>query len=296
MKPLIISPFGEHPLLMPIAKQLGAEVGVVTHRHFPDGESFVKFENSLQGRDLVILASLDYPNNKILPLLFLAETARELGVKRIGLCAPYLSYMRQDKRFHPGEGVTSVYFAKLLSHYVDWLVTVDPHLHRHYDLNEIYSIPSTVLHAASTISQWILDNINNPVLIGPDSESEQWVRDVAESAQAPYLILEKKRQGDYDVEVSEPAIKPYLTCTPVLVDDIISTASTMMKTIEHVTAAKMNPPVCIGVHAVFAESAYDALLAAGVSDVVSCNTINHPSNKINLSNELLSGIQNQLVK
>jgi ribose-phosphate pyrophosphokinase len=61
---------------------------------------------------------LDHPNEKILPLIFAAETAKELGATEVGLIAPYLAYMRQDTRFHPGEAITSTYFAKLISLYL----------------------------------------------------------------------------------------------------------------------------------------------------------------------------------
>ena len=291
MKPMILSLFDQHPLMTSIAEQLDYEVGEVILHNFPDEETYVKFQDSLQDKDVIILNSLDRPDPKILPLLFVAETAKALGAKRVGLCAPYLAYMRQDKQFKPGEGITSEYFAALISRYFDWLVTVDPHLHRRHSLSEIYSIPNAVLHAAPQISQWIAAQIKKPVLIGPDSESEQWVREVAKAAKAPYLILEKIRHGDREVEVSSPAIQGYLDHTPVLIDDIISTAQTMIETVNHLKAAKMKSPVCIGVHAVFAGEAYNALLKSGVEHVVTCNTIAHPSNKINLCATLVSEIQ-----
>lgn len=294
MKPIVISLFDQHPLMASIAQQMNVDIGKMTVRNFPDGETYVKFENPIQDKDVIIIDSLERPNPKILPLLFIAKTAKQIGARRVGLCAPYLAYMRQDKQFNPGEGITSEYFAELISTYFDWLVTVDPHLHRHHDLGEIYSIPNTVIHAASEISHWIAKEIKNPVLIGPDSESEQWVRVVADGANAPYLILEKLRHGDRNVEVSVPEIEPYQDHTPVLVDDIISTAQTMIETIHHLKTAKMKPPVCIGVHAVFAGNAYESLLKADIDQVVTCNTIAHPSNRIDLSTIIFEGIKQQL--
>src|SRR3990167_1218431 len=134
MKPILFSLFDQHPLIPIIAEKMNVELGKAVWRDFPDGETYLKIDNKLQDRKVIILNSLEHQNSKILPLLFLAETARSLGAKRVGLCAPYLSYMRQDKQFQPGEGLTSDYFSALLSRYFDWLVTVDPHLHRHHDL------------------------------------------------------------------------------------------------------------------------------------------------------------------
>jgi ribose-phosphate pyrophosphokinase len=264
MKPMMISLFDDDSAVQTIAKLQDYEVGQVLLRGFPDGESYIKFQHDMHDRELILFTSLDRPNTKILPLIFIAETARALGVSRVGLCAPYLAYMRQDKQFNPGEGVTSAYFAKLLSQYVDWLVTVDPHLHRYHDLDEIYAIPNIALHATQAISAWIQQHVTKPLLIGPDRESEQWVASVAQMAKAPYLILEKNRQGDYEVEISAPRLGPYDHHTPVLVDDIISTGQTMMAVVQHLQRAKMNAAVCVGIHGLFASHAYENLIQAGI--------------------------------
>ena len=113
---------------------------------------------------------------------------------QVGLVAPYLAYMRQDRRFKPGEAVTSREVAQLLSGAFDWLVTVDPHLHRYTSLAEIYRIPTHVTHAAPLISQWIKANVPRALVIGPDSESEQWVSAVASEAGAPFTVLREGPQ------------------------------------------------------------------------------------------------------
>jgi len=292
MKPVILSLFNDDFVIHAIAKLQGYEVGHVLLRNFPDGESYIKFQDNLHlnNRELILFTSLDKPNTKILPLILVAETARALGARRVGLCAPYLAYMRQDKQFKPGEGVTSVYFAKLLSQYVDWLVTVDPHLHRYHDLDEIYAIPNIALHATQDIAQWIEQHIIKPLLIGPDRESEQWVAEVAQIAQVPYIILDKNRHGDYDVDVSAPILGPYDGHTPVLVDDIISTAQTMLVVLQHLHKSGMKKPVCVGIHGVFSNHAYDKLIKAGVASIVTCNTIQHESNGIDVSWLLSEGI------
>jgi ribose-phosphate pyrophosphokinase len=190
--------------------------------------------------------------------------------------------MRQDKRFQEGEAVTSAVFAQLLSRHIDWLVTVDPHLHRWHTLDEIYSVPGIVVPAAPLLAAWIKANVDTPVLIGPDSESEQWVSAVAQIAGAPHVVLEKVRRGDRDVTISIPNPAALRGRTPVLVDDIISTGHTMVATVQHVKAQNLNPPVCVGVHAVFAGDAHEALLATGAARVVTTNTIPHASNGISV--------------
>ena len=172
---LFIPTPGNEATARALAQSLDAAVGQLELRAFPDGETYLRFDSDLSGRSLAIVCTLDRPNDKILPLLFAAATARELGAVNVGLVAPYLAYMRQDRRFKPGEAVTSREIAQLLSNAFDWLVTVDPHLHRYSSLSEIYRIPTRAVHAASVMAEWIKANVPKALIIGPDSESEQWV-------------------------------------------------------------------------------------------------------------------------
>lgn len=250
---------------------------------FPDGETYIRIITDVKEKVCVIICSLHHPDDKILPLYYLCCLCKDLGARQVVLVAPYLAYMRQDKQFNPGEAVTSEYFASYISRFADKLVTVDPHLHRKHSLSELYSIPCEVIHAAPEISKWIKSNIRNPVLIGPDMESEQWVSAVAAKAGAAFTVLHKTRLGDREVEVSIPDIDKFSDHTPVLVDDIISTARTMVATVKQIKQLKLKPPVCIGVHAVFAGNAWEELKNSGVDKVVTSNTIAHSSNIINMA-------------
>lgn len=275
-----------------LGESLGVEEGRLEMRHFPDSESYLRLLDDVKNHNVVVLADLYQPDRRILPLLLLAETLRDLGAGSILLVAPYLPYMRQDTRFHSGEGVTSRYFAKLLSRYFSSLVTVDPHLHRYHDLLEIYGIPTRVGHAAPLIAEWIAANIDKPVLIGPDRESEQWVSAVAKQAGAPFTVLSKTRRGDRDVEVSMPHVERWLDHTPVLVDDIISSGHTMLETIAHLESLGLPKAVCIGVHGIFAEGA-DAELTEKSARLVTCNTIPHPSNAIDITSLLVECVRDK---
>ncbi|HEU4708679.1 MAG TPA: ribose-phosphate pyrophosphokinase [Methylophilaceae bacterium] len=294
MKPILFVFPGNQAWADPLAREIKAELGRLTLRHFPDGESYVRIESEVASREIILALSLNNPDEHLLPLLFAAGTLRELGAARIGLVTPYLAYMRQDKRFHAGEAISSVHFARLLSNAVDWLVTVDPHLHRFHSLDEIYSIPSHVAHAAPLIADWICRNVDKPVLIGPDSESAQWTAAVAQACGAPSVILQKVRHGDRDVEIAVPQVEQWCTHTPVLVDDIISTAHTMAETICQLQRAGLGKPVCIGVHAIFAEGAQEALQTAGAARIVTCNTVTHPSNDIDVTALLGQGVRTML--
>ncbi len=155
----------------------------------------VRIDADVAGKDIIIACSLARPDENTLPLLFAADAVRELGATRILVVALYLPHMRQDKRFHPGEAVTSKAFARLLSTHVDSLVTVDPHLHRYRSLNDIYQVPTRVVHAAPALAAWIKQHVENALLVGPESKIEQWVSEVAADVGVPFVVLQKTRHG-----------------------------------------------------------------------------------------------------
>ena len=269
------------------AERLRGELGFATLalecRKFPDGESYLRYGEPVAGRAVAIVCTLSDPDSKALALLFAARTARELGAARVGLVAPYLCYMRQDRRFHDGEAVTSAHFARLLSAEFDWLVTVDPHLHRRASLREIYSIPAAAVSAAPQLAAWIAANVAKPLIVGPDSESEQWAAEVAAACAAPYVVMSKRRLGDRNVEIEAPPLAFWNDRTPVVLDDILASARTMVVAVKRIAEQGLAPPVCVGVHGIFSGDALQALREAGAARIVTTNTISHPSNAIDVS-------------
>lgn len=275
----------------PLAGLLGATVAPPEFRRFPDGESYWRIACEPPWEDVVVLAALRDPDPQALGLLFLADTLREMGARRIVLAAPYLPYMRQDARFKAGEAITSRSFGRFVSLAFDGLVTVDPHLHRYHSLDQVYSIPSVVVRSAPAIAQWLRDNIERPFVIGPDAESEQWARDVAERAGCPWQVLRKTRHGDRHVEVTLPDAAGAAGRTPVLVDDIASSGHTLAEAARHVRAIFGTAPLCIAVHALFAPEARPLLQDAGVQRVLSCNTVADESNAIDVLPLFADGVR-----
>jgi ribose-phosphate pyrophosphokinase len=285
--PTILALPGNEALAARLCLELHAEPGSLEVRHFPDGESYVRIDGPVVGGAAVLVAALDRPDAKLMPLLLAAATARELGASSVGLVAPYLPYLRQDRRFLPGEALSAWEFARLVSDRVDWLVTVDPHLHRIHRLAETYRIPAEAVTAAPRLAEWVRQHVVGPLLIGPDEESRQWVDRVAREVGAPGVVLHKRRLGDWKVEIGLPDLSSHEGRTPVLVDDIISTGATLIQAAEVLGRAGFAAPYCLAVHGVLAEDAYPRLLAAGVRRVVTCNTIPHPSNGIDVHDLLV---------
>lgn len=266
-----------------ITSNLHLKRGNVTLRHFPDDESYLKLNSNVKNHHIILVTSLDHPDRKFMPLLLFSNVAKEYGAKSIGLLCPYLGYMRQDERFHSGEAISSNIFAQWISQHFDWLITVDPHLHHHKSLDEIYSIPTRVIHATPSIAEWIINNVETPCIISPNTESSHWIQEVASLTHAPFIILEKIRRGHHQVTASLSDIEKYTNHTPIILDDIISSGQTMIETAHHLSAIGLKPPICIGVHPIFAANSYQTLLNAPISKVITCNTIPHPSNAIDIT-------------
>lgn len=292
MKNMIIFSLPENEqLTSALSQTLVIEMETAVIREFPDNETYVRIDSDVKNKTAVLVCTLNDPNPKFLPLIFMAQTLKELGAKQVILIAPYLSYMRQDKRFHTGEAVTSILFSKLLSHGIDGLITIDPHLHRITELSNIYNIPNIVtLHATTIIADWIVKHIQSPLLIGPDDESRQWVAEIAALVKCPFIVGQKKRLGDQQVIVSLPETE-HQTCTPVLIDDIVSTGASMLETLKLLNSRGFKKPICIGVHALFNQDTEQKLRLAGAENVITCNTIPHSTNQIDITAIVAKGIQ-----
>ncbi|MCK5885383.1 MAG: ribose-phosphate diphosphokinase [Alcanivorax sp.] len=282
-----------HPLQEKLCDQLNLEPGSLEVRRFPDGESYLRVLTSVKGANCVILADLTHPDTKYLALLFLFETLRELGARSIGLVAPYLCYMRQDRRFEEGEAVTSRVFAQSLSLHIDWLITVDPHLHRYQSLDEIYSIPTQVVQGAPALADWLRGQ-NGLLLVGPDAESEQWVSSIAQASNHPYVIGTKQRLGDRRVEVTLPDISAYNGRKAVIIDDVISSGRTIGECVRALKVQGTEAILCAAVHGIFAEASDTYLLGTGLQTLVTTNTVPHSSNEIDVSELLVPPVRHFL--
>jgi ribose-phosphate pyrophosphokinase len=274
-----------------LAGHLGAARCAIESRRFPDGETYLRVVDDVAACDIAVVAELRDPDPQLPGLLFLADALRELGAASVGLVAPYLPYMRQDMRFRPGEAVSSRSFARLLSGAFAWLVTVDPHLHRVASLDALYAIPCAAVSSAPAISAWVRAHVARPYLVGPDDESAQWVSQVAARAGCAWTVLHKKRRGDREIELVLPDLAALRDKTPVLVDDIVSSGATLAVAARRLRDAGCEAPVCVGVHAVFAAEAAARLQASGAARVVTCNTLRHPSNAIDVTTAMADAVR-----
>jgi len=257
---------------------------------FPDGESLVRLPQTLP-EQVILFTSLDQPNHRLVELELAAATALQLGGRRLILVAPYLCYMRQDKAFRPGEAVSQQIIGAMLARRFDTLITVDPHLHRTHTLKEAVPTRRAVaVNAAPAMAAWLQENAgrygDKPLLVGPDEESEQWLRAIAAPGRLEYVVACKERLGDRDVRIHLPEFA-FQRRHVVLVDDIASTGRTLEAAARKLFVRRAASVSALVSHALFIGDTLRRLEAAGVGSVYSTDSIPHPTNRIYL-NELLA--------
>lgn len=272
-----------------IARRLKAQYMSTKVSTFPDGDRYMRFSKSVKGQKVIIVQSFQpNPQESLLNIVFAVEGAKLQGARSVVVCAPYLAYMRQDKAFNPGEVISSRVMAKLLNYSVDKLVTIDPHLHRYRSMKEIFTIKAANLTANPLMGKYVKKHVKNAVVIGPDWESYQWAEDVAKIAGCENTVFEKKRFSSRHVE--EKMLKPVdmKGKNAVIIDDIISTGHTIAEAAKKAKSLGARSVTAICVHGLYVEGALTKMRKAGVSKVVSCNTITHETNGIDVT-ELLTG-------
>ncbi|MBI2662690.1 ribose-phosphate diphosphokinase [Candidatus Woesearchaeota archaeon] len=281
-----------------LAKKLKAKYSPLTIAAFPDGDLYLRFNASLQGKKVVIVQSFyPHPDMSLFDVVFASKTARELGAKKIILVAPYLAYMRQDKRFHPGECVSSMVMAGLLNDYVDKIITIDPHLHRYKSLKNIFKISAVRLTANGLLGEYIKKKYqplrNNLVVIGPDWESYQWAEDIAQIVGVPATVLEKTRLSSWEVHSKMVHPIPIKGKDVVIVDDIISTGRTIAEAARQAKSMGAKSIRTVGVHGIFVEDAIEKMKKAGVVDIVSTNCIDKENSKIDVTPLLVEELKKE---
>lgn len=280
----------ERRLARRLARAAGMDAALIRRHRFPDDELKVTLPARVPRR-VVVLRSLDRPNEKLVELLLSAQTARAMGARHVTLVAPYLAYMRQDRAFAPGEAVSQRHVGALLAALFDRVITVDPHLHRVAQLSDV--LPGThavALSAAPLVGAYVRARAGRALLVGPDEESAQWVEAAARIAGSDWLVGRKERTGDRAVRISLPAA-PVAGRRVVLVDDMASTGRTLAVAARELRRSGARRVDVAVTHALFAGDGLAVIHAAGVQSVWSTDSIAHDTNRIPLAGLLARAVR-----
>ena len=240
---------------------------------------------------VAVWRGLHRPNEKLLELMLVAPSARELGARHVVLVCPYLAYMRQDTAFAPGEAVSQRHVGRLLAQHFEAVVTVDPHLHRAASLDAV--LPGSrgvVVSATGLLGVWVARHVPAALLLGPDEESAPWLRRAAQDGAGAlgqtrpldHACCLKHRMGDRDVRVTLPPDLPLRGRAVVLIDDIGSTGYTSAHVARQCIDSGAASVDLAVTHALFVGDAIAVLTRAGVRHVWSTDCVPHPSNVVSV--------------
>lgn len=275
-----------------LAQALGLECHAVEVRNFPDGESLLRVRPSVS-ETAIVYRSLDNPDAKLVQLMLAASALRDGGARRVLLVAPYLAYMRQDMAFHPGEAVSQRVIGQFIAAHFDGLVTVDPHLHRIARLEEaVPGIKAVTVSAAETLVA-ILKREAEPdlLLVGPDSESRQWVESIAHPLGLEALIGEKLRNGDREVKLTIPGVERAKDRPVLLIDDLISSGGTLLACVAMLRQAGARHVEAISTHCLASQADIDQLMAGGISRIRSTDTVPGMTASIAIAPALVAAVR-----
>ncbi len=279
----------EQPAALGLAQAAGLVPAPVQSHRFPDGEIRLRLPDALPER-VVLLRTLDHPNEKLVELLLAARTARSLGARHVTLVAPYLAYMRQDIAFNPGEAVSQRIVGRFLAELFDAVITVDPHLHRVDTLQEAVPVgQAVVLSGAPLLADLIAQRRPGALLVGPDSESAQWVSQAAARHGFDHAVCTKQRHGDHAVEIELPALSVAGRAV-VLMDDVASTGHTVAQAARLLRGAGAVSVDVAVTHALLSDDALRQLQAAGVGAFWSTDCVTHPSNVVKMAAPLAEAL------
>ena len=272
-----------------LAEELSVDCHPVLVHRVPDGESLVRVPEATE--TALLYRSLDQPNEKIFELLLAASALRAGGCRQLVLVVPYLAYMRQDRAFHPGEAVSQRLLGEIMAAHCDALITVDPHLHRIKSLRQIMPGVETASISAGPALSAALNGTDADLLVGPDRESRQWVEAIAQSVGLPFLVGEKQRQSDRSVEVAIPDLEVAVGRHVVLIDDLISSGTTLKAAARLLRDAGARFVSVMATHCLASEADLQGLRGAGVASVRSTDSVAGPTATIEIAGVLAEGIR-----
>lgn len=262
-----------HPTLADeICESLGVELSDATVEQFPDGETFVKINENIRGRDVFIVQPTCPPtNHNILELLIMVDAAKRASAERITAVIPFFGYARQDRKDQPRVPITAKLVANLLTAAgVDRVLTMDLHAGQ---IQGFFDIPVDHLYAKPVLLRHLakagLDD--DLVVVSPDVGGMKMAHSYSKELANSLAIVAKNRLNATTVEAMS-LIGEVEGKNVLLVDDITETAGTL------VSAAKLlrergAKQILAGVsHAVLGEQGKQRLAESEIETVFTTNS------------------------
>lgn len=284
----LFSGTGNPALAQEIASHLGLELGRLRISRFADGETYVKFDESVRGVDAFIIQPTCAPvDTNLVELLILIDALKRASADRITAVIPYYGYARQEKKDAPREPITAKLVADILTTAgADRVITMDLHADA---IQGFFNIPVDHLTAISMFCNYFQQkNLQDIVVVSPDEGRVKKVRKVVSRLNAP-LAVGYKHHPDQQVSEVTHLAGDVRGKTPIIIEDIISTGGSIVECVEALLSHGCKPEIYIGAtHGVLCGPAFERLNRPEIREVVVTNTIPVPPERVGERLKVLS--------
>ena len=273
-----------------IARRLKAKYVDVDTRTFPDGESKITFRHNLK-KSVVLVVQSTYPpvDTNLLQILSIISEVKKISSK-IYAIMPYMGYARQDRQFLNGEIATMSVVAKMLQAAgAKKAIVVDIHSKtalRHF------KIPTENVSAIPELAKYLKKlKLKNPIVVSPDTGGSLRAKKFADILKSDFITLKKSRNRKTG-KVSIQSTKANVNGKDlIIVDDIISTGGSIVKATQFLKKQKCKRVFVVCTHGLLVGDAEKNIKKAGVTQIISTNTIPRSISKVDVSGVIAQAVQ-----
>src|ERR1700716_259019 len=254
-----------------ICKYIGIPLGQATISSFPDGETYVKIDENVRGRDVFIVQPTSPPTNEhLMELLIMVDAARRASADRITAVIPFFGYARQDRKDQPRVPITAKLVANLLhASGVNRVLTMDLHAQQ---VQGFFDIPVDHLYSMPVLIKYLRTRLKKKtVVVSPDVGGLKMASAYAQALSANLAIVAKQRKSATETKALY-VIGEVEGCDVLLVDDLTETAGTLTSA---ATVLKEHGALKIyaGVsHAVLVDVAIPRLQKSEIEELITTNS------------------------
>ena len=273
-----------------LARKLKAVYIETETKIFPDGESKITLRK-IPKKSVILVVQSTYPpvDTNLLQALSIISQVRKISSRTFAII-PYIGYARQDKQFLSGEVITMSVVAKMLqSAGAKKVIVVD--IHSNTALNH-FNIPTENVSAIPELANYFKKlNLKNPLVVSPDMGGSSRSKKFASLLKTDFIVLKKHRDrktGSVSIQTAKMDVQGK---DLILVDDIISTGSSIIKAAQFLKKQKCKRVFVACTHGLLVEGAEKKIRKAGVSRIISTNTIPGNTSKVDVSGILAKSVQ-----
>ena len=267
----VFSGSANRELAQKICDYIGMPLGKATNSSFPDGETYVKIEENIRGRDVFIIQPTCPPTNQhLMELLIMVDAARRASADRITAVIPFFGYARQDRKDQPRVPITAKLVANLLhAAGVSRVLTMDLHAQQ---VQGFFDIPVDHLYSMPVLLKYLRTRLTRKtVVVSPDVGGLKMASAYSQALGANLAIVAKQRKSATETKALY-VIGEVEGCDVLLVDDLTETAGTLASAAT-VLKERGALEIYAGVaHAVLVDVAIPRLQKSQIEELITTNS------------------------